>query len=727
MAEVDPLILRLIAETGEYNRRLRESERTFTSATDRMGASAARLTRLTEASLGRLQGAIAGVSAIALARTFLSIADANKQLEAQLRLATAAFGTYGQAQKDVARIADETRGGLNETASLYGNFVRATRDLGGSQNDAARATETFSKALKIGGADANAAASATLQFGQALASGALRGDEFNSIAEASPRILQLLADALGVSRGEIRGLAADGKLTSDVLFRALTDRKFTANIDAEFKQLPVTFDEAMTRVFNAAQTTFGAFDRGGQFSTAIANFVSGGSDGFGDLESAAEDLGIQIRAEFAGLANAFTPMVDGAFSAFGKIEQKAQSSAEYIAGALRVLDQIANVRVDIANAEIQGRNALLRGGVLNRTFGGERPLQERSNLAGRFLQGFQRTAAQGRVDAAARRLEGQGFIVPRNADGSVNEAGIRRRPQAAPVTPRTISSGTSGGKAMGRAAASPKEDEVLEDFRQRLNDFNDNLLTFYSEAQQRFDSAVQRAIGGDAGREFDDIISDLDRRQGARLAEVDQEYEDKRELERDLQYQREDNVRSLAGLYEDLLTGGSKSVAETLKREGIRAVAEILARLALGQAAFGGESSSGSLFSSLASIISGSVGGGSGAPKYIGKASGGYVNAGQMYRINEGARPGMPEGFRPLGAGHVIPLGQMDALARPQGTTVQQSIYVDSRGAVMNREFAAQILAQAKQYSAEAGTTAYNRAVSDVPRKMRQDQRFGTG
>src|SRR3546814_9842048 len=68
-------------------------------------------------------------------------------------------------------------------------------------------------------------------------------------------------------------------LTADKLLRALTDTKFTASIDAEFKQMPVTVDQAMTQVHNAAIVTFGAFDQGGEFSTMLANFVSGGADG----------------------------------------------------------------------------------------------------------------------------------------------------------------------------------------------------------------------------------------------------------------------------------------------------------------------------------------------------------------------------------------------------------------------------------------------------------------
>src|SRR3546814_11268624 len=121
-----------------------------------------------------------------------------------------------------------------------------------------------------------------------------------SLRDALPSS-RLLADRLGVPVGSLRAMAEQGELTADKLLSALTDTKVTASIDAEFKQMPVTFDQAMTQVHNAAIVTFGAFDQGGEFSTMLANFVSGGGDGFKGLERSAEELGINIRYAFSGL------------------------------------------------------------------------------------------------------------------------------------------------------------------------------------------------------------------------------------------------------------------------------------------------------------------------------------------------------------------------------------------------------------------------------------------
>src|SRR3546814_3874914 len=89
--------------------------------------------------------------------------DLAKNLTAQLKLATAQSGNFGQAQADVKRIADATRNGLAETTDLYATFMRNGRELGITQDQAAKATETFAKTLKISGAGAAEASSATTQ------------------------------------------------------------------------------------------------------------------------------------------------------------------------------------------------------------------------------------------------------------------------------------------------------------------------------------------------------------------------------------------------------------------------------------------------------------------------------------------------------------------------------------------------------------------------------------
>ncbi len=287
--------------------------------------------------------AAAGIAGIGVAtRGFLRYADAAKNLEAQLRLATRESGSFIRAQEDVRRIAATTRSGLQETANLYATFQRNSRELGISQEQAARATETVSKAFRVSGATSAEAAGGLRQFLQAIQSGTLRGEELNSVLENAPRLARLLADSLGVPIGQLRSMAEQGRLTSDVLLRALTDRRFTASLDEEFRQLPVTFDDAMTAITNAATVAFGAFDRGGEFTQMLTGFAETGKDSFDSIEAEAYATGAEIRAVFDGLSNLFDPIGASAEENFGIVRRLARDADNDIRAMIRAADDISS-------------------------------------------------------------------------------------------------------------------------------------------------------------------------------------------------------------------------------------------------------------------------------------------------------------------------------------------------------------------------------------------------
>ena len=177
------------------------------------------------------------------------IADAWNMMSARLKLATIGQNEFVTAQKALFDIAQRIGVPIAEVSTLYGKLQQAVRMLGGEQKDALTITESISQALRISGASATEAQSSLLQFGQALASGVLRGEEFNSVVENSPRLAQALADGLNVPIGRLRKLAEEGRLTADVVVNALLGQK--DKLAAEYAQLPQTVSQAFTRVQNA--------------------------------------------------------------------------------------------------------------------------------------------------------------------------------------------------------------------------------------------------------------------------------------------------------------------------------------------------------------------------------------------------------------------------------------------------------------------------------------------
>lgn len=187
--------------------------------------------------------------AVGKIQEIVQVADAWNMMAARLKLATAGQREYSVAQQELFAIAQRIGVPIQETATLYGKLQQAVRMLGGEQQDALTITESISQALRLSGASAAEAQSSLLQFGQALASGVLRGEEFNSVVENSPRLAQALADGLNVPIGRLRKMAEEGRLTADVVVNALLGQK--DKLAAEYAQLPATVSQAFTRISNA--------------------------------------------------------------------------------------------------------------------------------------------------------------------------------------------------------------------------------------------------------------------------------------------------------------------------------------------------------------------------------------------------------------------------------------------------------------------------------------------
>ena len=206
------------------------------------------------------------------AQEIVQIADAWNMMSARLKLATAGQREYAVAQKELFAIAQRIGVPIQETATLYGKLQQAVRMLGGEQKDALSLTESISQALRISGASATEAQSALLQFGQALASGVLRGEEFNSVVENSPRLAKALADGLNVPIGRLRKLAEEGRLTADVVVNALMSQK--DKLAAEYAQLPMTVGQAFTRLSNAFGQWISKLDESTGFTKKLAEALT---------------------------------------------------------------------------------------------------------------------------------------------------------------------------------------------------------------------------------------------------------------------------------------------------------------------------------------------------------------------------------------------------------------------------------------------------------------------
>ena len=200
-------------------------------------------------SISRMQKLLMIGGLVGFAKHVMNMADMMQSLNSQVKQVTNGIAEYTHAQRALFEISQNTHTSLEATTQTFVRTKRALADLGVTTNQTIKFTETLNKAMAVGGVSTENQKSALLQLSQALGSGNLQGDEFRSIAENAPIILDVVAEYMGKSRAEVKKLASEGKITSKVLFEAISGA--SDQISAKFSEMPMTFGQAMQQLENA--------------------------------------------------------------------------------------------------------------------------------------------------------------------------------------------------------------------------------------------------------------------------------------------------------------------------------------------------------------------------------------------------------------------------------------------------------------------------------------------
>ena len=237
----------------------------------RQSSKAEQAVAAVETQLNRMQKLLAIGGLASLGKQVLDAADKMQLLHSQLKQVTSGMTDYTHAEKALFEISQRTTASLEATTQTFVSTKRALAEMGVTTNQTLKFTETLNKAMAVGGVNAESQKSALLQLSQALGSGVLQGDEFRSIAENAPSILDVVAEYMGKSRAEIKKLASDGKITSKVLFEAISGA--SGKISAKFDEMPMTFGQAMQQMENAWLKFVDGLNSSGVMS-ALAQSVS---------------------------------------------------------------------------------------------------------------------------------------------------------------------------------------------------------------------------------------------------------------------------------------------------------------------------------------------------------------------------------------------------------------------------------------------------------------------
>ena len=236
---------------------------------------------------GRLAaGVFAGIQIGGLVRDVVSLADAYKNANARLNVVSDSTEEFRSAQSALFDISQKTRTGLQQTTDLYAQLARGTKDMKLPQEMMLRLTEGINKAVTLSGSSVQGANAALVQLSQGFAAGALRGQEFMSVQEQAPVILETVRKGLGLTQAQLKELAVEGGLTNKVFIEGFF--KGLGGLEAQFGKLPVTIEQSMTQIKNSLMKAVGTFDEATGASAKIAN-------GFTSVAESIAGLGVAYR------------------------------------------------------------------------------------------------------------------------------------------------------------------------------------------------------------------------------------------------------------------------------------------------------------------------------------------------------------------------------------------------------------------------------------------------
>ncbi len=247
MAQVGEIVYQVQMDVEQ----LLTSQRQLEQRLNRMDSSFNRTSQSvnnTERSMLSLSKVAASLAGYLSASMVASYSEAWTELNNKLSNSVRASESLIDVTQRVFDISQATRSSLDATATLYARLERGTREYNTSAEDLAKLTSIINQGFIVSGATAQEAENAIIQLSQGIASGVLRGEEFNSVAEQGSRLMVALADSMGVGIGQLRKMAAEGKLTTDVVVKGLLSQGYA--IGKEFAKTTRTMSQAFQEAGN---------------------------------------------------------------------------------------------------------------------------------------------------------------------------------------------------------------------------------------------------------------------------------------------------------------------------------------------------------------------------------------------------------------------------------------------------------------------------------------------
>ncbi|EPK3595776.1 tape measure protein [Proteus mirabilis] len=297
----------------------------------------------TERSMQSLSKVAAALTGYLSASMVASYSEAWTELNNKLSNSVRASESLVDVTQRVFDISQATRSSLDATATLYARLERGTREYNTSAEDLAKLTSIINQGFIVSGATAQEAENAIIQLSQGIASGVLRGEEFNSVAEQGSRLMVALADSMGVGIGQLRKMAAEGKLTTDVVVKGLLSQGDA--IGKEFAKTTRTMSQAFQEAGNNLTKFLGE-------NTTIKSTISAFSDAVITVSKNLDELSSVLTVIATVVGSRYVGAL--AMATKSKVMMAAASRQESVATlqSARASEYAANMSVRKAQADL---------------------------------------------------------------------------------------------------------------------------------------------------------------------------------------------------------------------------------------------------------------------------------------------------------------------------------------------------------------------------------------
>lgn len=245
------LTLDLVAKISNFTQGMRQAS----SSAEREMQRASSSVNVMNGMLGKLAATAGAAFSINQVKNY---ADSYIEIVNKLKLVTNGQAELNTAMADTYRIAQATTSSWSAVNDVYSKYMANAKTLNLTQAETARLTEITSKAVAISGSTTQSASGALFQYGQSLDGNILRAQEYNSLVDGAGGLLNAMAKGLNVTRGELRQMMLDGKLTGEVITKALL--KAGNSVDELYSKTDTTATASLNLLTTEATKLIGEFD-----------------------------------------------------------------------------------------------------------------------------------------------------------------------------------------------------------------------------------------------------------------------------------------------------------------------------------------------------------------------------------------------------------------------------------------------------------------------------------